>query len=109
MNARASLLQDAPAWMTAFDGGEWAWYVRGHDPAELVVCDDPDSLYFERLWMRPIPASQADDFGVYDEDCDDTVLRDPATGRFKARVIWIECDERAAQAVPYMGARYKRV
>ena len=99
---------EPPAWMAAFDGGEWTWYVLGHDPADLIACDEPDMLDFERLWMRPIRASQVEDYGLSDDDPDDHVLRDPKTGRFTARICWMECGEDAPQAVAYMGARYKR-
>lgn len=98
---------DAPVYMSAFDGGDWSYYVRGHDPAELVVIDDPAELTYENLWMQPTKASTAEDYGVWDEDPDDTVLRDLATGKFTARIIWIECAESVRCAVPFMGVRYR--
>lgn len=95
--------------INAWDGGDWTWYIRGHDPSgdELYQIDDPESLLSEALWMRPIRASQCDDFGVFDEDSDDTVLRNPTTGKFEARMVWIECHEQDRDAEPWTGVRYK--
>lgn len=73
-------------WTRAIDS-EYEYYVQGHDRGEVAVIDDPGVLLAEPLWMRPIPASAAEDFGVWDDDCDETVYRDPTTGRFKARGI----------------------
>lgn len=98
----------APDYMSAFDGGEWSYYVRGHDPEDLWSVDDPQELEHEKLWMCPVRASHMCDFGLVDDDCADTVLRDPKTGRFTARIVWMECPEDAPDAVAYMGARYKR-
>lgn len=99
--------ESPPDFMSAFDGGDWAWYVLGHDPDELHQIDDPELLDFERLWMRPIKASASDGWGLYDDSDEPTVDRDPETGRFKARVCWIECGSKSDGAVPFMGARYK--
>jgi hypothetical protein len=93
--------------MSAFDGGDWMNYVLGHDPEELHVIADPEDLTYEKLWMRPIPASRCEEFGLFDDACDDTVLRDRATGRFTARIVWMECREDDTDAVPYMGCRYR--
>ena len=56
--------------------------------------------------MRPIRASQAEDYGFFDDGLDDTTLRDPATGKFVARMLWIECAETAPDAEPWMGVKY---
>lgn len=39
--------------INAWDGGDWTWYIRGHDPSgdELYQIDDPESLLSEALWM----------------------------------------------------------
>lgn len=104
MDANKASHPRPPAWMRALDGSEWAYYVHGHDEGELAVVDDPAALTFERLWMRPIRASQATDYGLsYDGETEPE--RGP-DGRFQPRWLWLECDANAVGAEPYMGTHY---
>lgn len=95
----------APDYMSAFDS-DWTWYVRGHDEAELWVIDDPALMEAKPLYMAPIRASQAEDYGLSDDGDEDTVTRDPKTGRFAPRWLWVECGPQHEGAVPFLGARY---
>lgn len=100
-------LSPTPGLLLHADGdNDWAYYVEGHDPDELHQVDDLDALLWERVWMRPIKASQCG-YGVVDWDPNDRVLRNPATGRFEPRWYWIECPENDPQARPFIAARYK--
>lgn len=91
--------------LSAIDS-EWTWYVQSHDEGELLGVDEPAALVWEKLWMREIRASQAEDYGLSDDDPDDHVFRNRTTGRFEARTFWIECPEGANDAVPWMGVKY---
>lgn len=94
-----------PDILYAFDGGgEWQYYVPGHDPDELLQIDELESLRWERLWMHPVKASQLDESEI--DDPRDTVSRNPKTGRFEPRWCWWECNEDSVGAVPFLGARY---
>lgn len=95
-----------PDILHAFDG-EWSYYVPGHDEEDLFAIDDPEVLEWERLWMRPISAAQAkaeDDWG--DLGNEPSVDRDPQTGRYVTRWVWLECSESNAQATPFLGVKY---
>lgn len=97
---------EPPAYMHAFDGGDWSWYVHGHDREECWQLDDPATLRTEAVWMRPIRASQAEDYGFCPED-DETVVRNRETGRFESRWYWIECGPGHRDAEPFLGVAYK--
>lgn len=95
-----------PDFLRAFDGSDWSYYVRGHVEDDLHIVDDPEALEWEKLWMKEIPASHAEDYVLSDDDPDDLIQRDPATGRFRSRTCWIECAESAVGAEPWMGVKY---
>lgn len=95
-----------PDYMHAFDGGDWSWYVHGHDREECWMLDDPELLRTEALFMRPIRASQAGDYGFYADD-GETVTRNPETGRFEPVWCWIECGAEHRDAEPFLGVSYK--
>jgi hypothetical protein len=86
---------------------DWTWYVPSHDPNELQQICDPDDLEYQAVWMRPVRASEAENYGVFDPDSDHTVLRGDG-GRFEPRWIWLECPEGRPGAQPFLGARYKK-
>lgn len=91
-----------PTLLYSYDD-DWRYYVPGHDPAELWAVDDPDVLEHENVWMRPVPASQAEDFGLsYDGPL---IVRDER-GRFKTPIVWIVCPQDHPDASPFMGCRY---
>ena len=97
------------SFLYGFDDCEWSYYVRGHDEEEILQIDELDALQWEKLWMREIPASQVEDYGISDPDCDELALRDPETGRFASRMVWIECSEKESGAEPWMGVKYAPV
>lgn len=83
-----------PDFLTSFDG-EWSYYVAGHDEGELLQIDELDELQWEKLWMREIPTSQADDYGLW--------MDDPC---YEGEMVWIECSETTNGAEPWMGVKY---
>ncbi len=92
----------------ADNGSDWLYYIPGHDPDELWAVDDPDILMWENVWMQPIRASQVEAFTGWPlEDGQETVKRDPKTGRFAPVWWWLECTETNPEAIPFMGVRYK--
>mgnify|MGYP007122129092 CR=1 FL=1 len=101
-------MTDTPEWIYAY-GPEWSYYVRGHDPENIHVIDDPADMEWVKLWMRPVKASEAADFAIPDFDCDDTVIRNPKTGRFEPQWVWVECREESRDAEPFMAVRSKRI
>lgn len=116
----APAVSGTDAWLEARDGALYALNPnQGERPDPSLAGmwlrttlheDHPNYVAVETLrgTTRPIPASRAEDFGVYDEDADfaPTVERDPTTGRFRARAIWIECGRDTVGAEPWMGCRY---
>lgn len=96
-----------PVLITANDESDWLYYVPGHDPDELWAVDDPGSLLWENVWMRPIRASQVEAFTGWPlEEGVETVKRDPTTGQFAPVWWWVECSMTETGALPFMGVRY---
>lgn len=93
-----------PSYLLADDPDPWAYYIPGHDPAELWAIDDPEELEYERLWMKPERVSSVD----LEERGDgwESLTRD-RQGRFQPAYCWTECRETHPHARPFMGARYR--
>ena len=94
MSSRSRGAASKPDLLTSFDG-EWSHYVAGHDEDALLQIDEPSELQWEKLWMREIPTSQAEDYGLW--------IDDPY---YEGETCWIECAESDNGAEPWMGVKY---
>lgn len=101
-----TVLEEVPSLLHAFDYGEWAYYVSGHDEDGLLAIDEPDVLEWEKLWMHPIAASALDESERPDDF--EALTRDDE-GRFKSVMTWMECPESAQGAQPFLGVKYRPV
>lgn len=100
-------LPTPPAYMQAFEDSDWDYYVAGHDPDELRQIDDLEELQWGALFMRPMRASQAPDYGYPVDEREATVTRNKKTGRFEPVWFWIECSVEHRDAQPFLGCKYK--
>jgi hypothetical protein len=75
--------------LTGCEGGDWAYYVGGHDLGELLQIGELEELTWEKLWMRPATPAEIEEFAEDGQD-----------------LQWIECHEAEPGSLPWIGANY---